>query len=376
MSDNSQIISQIDIKSQRRMAPSRSLNDIQQILLDNEQMATGKVVLLGGELSMICAYLMNMDCKRSDSIKALKAELEKKDDKIKSLDNKIHEMETMKLNLADLIGDTENEGKLKMLDDDCGRNAFRMKELEEGSVKNEVRLKDLEEQICKREDRLWKLEDSIKDATKEGIGKQIAEVKEKVEKFASVEVAVNNALKKQESESLMRSFHMELDMVAPNLIFRNFPQEEGEDRASLKMAVQDVFQTIGIGPRIVVKEAIRFKKKEEGGDRRGSWAEETGRRPGLVLVKLSNPDMKKIIFSNIRKLQGTPYSRISINNQYPKCVVPQVTALEIKARKIRVDSGFKTKTKIELNSGKPKIQVKEENDRDFKDIEIPRYQRD
>lgn len=344
-------------------------------------MKTGKVLLLGGELTLIAAYLMNMDIKRSDSIKGLRADLdrtmkvvEKKDEKIKQMEQKIKEMEAwkmemvaMKLSLVNLVGDGEKEGKVQALEGDCGRNAFRLKDLEEGSGKNDMKIKDFEEELAKKEDRLWRLEDSIKDTSKEGIGKEMAEVKKKVEKFASVEVAVTEALEKQKNESQMSNFHTEMPMVAHNLIFRNFPQDERETKASLKIQVQEVFQSMGIGARINVKEAIRFKKKAPEGSE-SSWAEEMSRKPGLVLVKLANSEMKKIIFGNIRKLKETPFHRISINNQIPKCVVPQVTALEIRARKIRVDSGFKTKTKIDLNNGNPKIQIKGENDAKFKDI--------
>ena len=323
--------------------------------------------MLTGELTAVCSYLIGMDCRRSQAIKDLRADCEKKDEKINSLERKIKELESMKLNLVDICGDENNEGKFKQLDDDCGRHAFRLKELETGSGKNDVRVKDLEKEVAKKEERLLKLEDTIK----KGVDKEIAIVKEKVEKLASVEETVNKALLEQKMESQTRNFHLEMSMVSNNLIFRNFPLPDNgiEDKAKLKMGVQDLFQAMGIGPRINVKEAIRFKKKEDDG-RRPSWAEMVDRnqKPGLVLVKLGNVEMKKIIFSNIRKLKGTLFQKVSINNQVPKCVLPLVTELEIKARKIRVDSGFKTKTKIELNSGKPKIMIKGENDRDFKDI--------
>ena len=178
--------------------------------------------------------------------------------------------------------------------------------------------------------------------------------------------------KKQKDDAHMSTYHLEMPLVESNLIFRNFPPAvadgEIEDRATLKAAVKDVFATMKIGPRINVVDVARFKKKERGPEG-GNWAERSDDKPGLVMVKLASPDMKKIVFSHIRNLRGSGYHKISINRQFPKCLVSQATELEKKARKIRLDSGNKTKTRIEPKDAQVLLKIKEENETQFKVIE-------
>ena len=398
---------------------SKSLKEIQELLTDQEKLKKGNIFLNTGELTTITAYLMNADLRRSDRIRELMAEsnskneeldrmnkvLEEQNEEIKKLKSHIKKLESVKLNTTDIFGDNETEGKFQTLESDCGRNAFRLTELENGAGQNNMKFKELEElkdSVGKEVAEVKKLindfsasESTIKDT----VGREVAEVKKwiddfsasesaininninkvleeqkkRIDDFSTTETAMNKALEEQKNESHKRDFDIEMNLVQNNLIFHNLAVKENEDKAVLKRTVENVFQSMKIGPRVVVKDVIRFKRREEernGSARRMSWADRVDRpeKPPLVLVKLGSVEMKKIIFTHIRNLKETPYQRISINNQVPKCVVKQVTELEIKARKIRVDSGFKVKTKVELNGGYPKLQVKGENDEKFKDV--------
>ena len=153
------------------------------------------------------------------------------------------------------------------------------------------------------------------------------------------------AAKKKEEESHVRTFKLEMEQVAANLIIRNFPGD-GESKEDMTAKITDVFEAIGAG-HVRIKEAFRFRKRGDAPE----WI------VPIVKVVLEDASQRSEVFKNLSNLRSTEWDRCSVSEEFPNCVREETKIKNFQAMCFRINNpGFKTK--IKFVKGHPQVQAK------------------
>lgn len=194
---------------------------------------------------------------------------------------------------------------------------------------------------------------------------EILELKDSIETMGRSQEAVKQAVEETKVEANERTYNIEKKACAANLIIKFVPlTNDGEDetKQQTKEQVNKILKRIKVDKEVKVKDCFRFRRRQaEEGEAEEGGARNGGRDPPppVILVKLESASMKGRIFKNLKKLQRSPFSHISVNNEVPASFRKIVWEREQVARQLRLTyTGLKTK--VEIVKGIALIKVKEE----------------
>ena len=164
------------------------------------------------------------------------------------------------------------------------------------------------------------------------------------------------SVKEQENS---RIYDLEMKNLECNLIVKNVKvvAQDGEKETreeSVKVA-EKIFESIGLADSVKVASVIRFEKSKKY----------ESDRPPILLIKLKEAKMKAKLFKNVSKLRDSDFKDISISNQYPEALRPEMSKLMKIGNKMRHESGKTTKFRVEVDNGKAILKIKEEGHQKF-----------
>ena len=178
------------------------------------------------------------------------------------------------------------------------------------------------------------------------------ELREKIGQLESGSNGPNDDQSRNSTEA--RIYRLEKRSVAACIIIKGIGiLSDNETKDETRGKVNDILTAIEV-PTDIVEDAYRYRKS----------AEAPPDRPPVVVVRLTHPRDKGTIYKNVSKLKDTNY-KISIRDQYPASMGPQVFEAEKKAWQIRKDSGWQIKTRTTIVRGKVLIQKKGPGDQNF-----------
>lgn len=170
-------------------------------------------------------------------------------------------------------------------------------------------------------------------------------------------------LKASKEDEKARIYDLEMKNLECNLMIKNADlrakdgeKEKGEDSARI---AEEIFEAIGVSDTVKAASVIRFEKSKKY----------ESKRPPILLIKLKDAKMKSKIFRNVAKLSDSKFKEISISNQYPAALRPEMSKLMRIGNAIREESNKKTKFRVSVEKGKPVLKLKEEGDTEFKTLE-------
>ncbi len=140
---------------------------------------------------------------------------------------------------------------------------------------------------------------------------------------------------------------LELKELECNLILKGIPLHDDvkdqaeENRHQTRQQVEQMLQEIGL-KKITIIRTKRFKNNKTG-------------IPPYIQVVLADKFEKRAIF---KAMKETRPKMITIDHEYPKSMKEELADARKKAHKIRVDSGFTTKTRVEVRNLIPVIMQK------------------
>ena len=181
-------------------------------------------------------------------------------------------------------------------------------------------------------------------------------------KVEGTQEEIKNVKEKENS----RIYDLEMKNLECNLIVKNVKvvAQDGEKETkeeSTKVA-EEIFKSIGVADSVKVASVIRFEKSKKY----------QSDRPPILLIKLKEAKMKAKLFKNVSKLRDTDFKDISISNQYPAALRPEMSKLAKVGNKMRHESGKTVKFRVEVDNGKAILKIKEDGDTEFKPMtDIP-----
>ena len=166
-------------------------------------------------------------------------------------------------------------------------------------------------------------------------------------------------IKNVKDQENSRIYDLEMKNLECNLIVKNVKvvakDGEKETREESTKVAEKIFESIGVADSVKVASVIRFEKSKKY----------ESDRPPILLIKLKEAKMKAKLFKNVAKLRDSDFKDISISNQYPAALRPEMSKLAKAGNKMRHESGKTTKFRVEVDKGKAILKIKEEGDKEF-----------
>ena len=149
----------------------------------------------------------------------------------------------------------------------------------------------------------------------------------------------------------------EMKDVRGNLILRNLkyhPKAEKDKETPEQTAevVQNFLTELGVEGKIGPWMSRRFKG-------------ESKKAPTIIQLKLQDSRDKALVFG---ALKGKKVKGVSVSNEFPGCLREEIKEAEEKAKKIREDTGNKTRTRVEVENYKVIIKIKKEGETKYTTI--------
>ncbi len=195
------------------------------------------------------------------------------------------------------------------------------------------------------------------EAIKEAVEKNAKEIEENAEGLIDHEAKLadhDTRLEKVEKRIVVG----EMRDVRKNLILRNVkyhPKADKEKETPQQTAemIEKFFSELGIEKKVGPWMSKRYR-----GDGKN-------KAPTIIQLKLTDARDKALIYG---ALKGKKTKGISVSNEFPGCLKEQIKEAETKAKKIREDSGNKTRTRVEVEDYRVVIRVKKEGDSKYSNL--------
>ena len=193
-----------------------------------------------------------------------------------------------------------------------------------------------------------------------GLEKNICELSKDVK---GNKKSINEA--KEEKEA--RFYNLEKSNCAANLVVKNVDvvaAGEKETKEESKLVAEEILKTIGVQESVKIRECHRFEKSKRY----------ESDRPPILIIKLEEAKFKGEIFKNLHRLRDSPFAKISVNNEYPQALRPEMSRLVKIGNRIRDDSENKsTRFRVQIVRGKPMLKIKKAGDDNYDFLEqIPK----
>ena len=160
-----------------------------------------------------------------------------------------------------------------------------------------------------------------------------------------------------------RIYDLEMKSLECNLIVKNVEvvAEDGEKetRAESTKVAEKILESIGVADTVKVASVTRFEKSKKF----------ESDRPPILLIKLKDAKMKAKLFKNVSKLRDSEFKNISISNQYPEAMRPEMSKLAKVGNKMRQESGKTLKFRVEVEEGIAVLKTKKDGEKDFTTVE-------
>ena len=267
--------------------------------------------------------------------------IEEHDDKLEAVEKDLEEVKGLKEAVDKLTSDVnEMSGSLSKVEDSVSNISKQLKPL--GKLSNTM------EEMKKNQDEKFKAMEGAANLMKEST-EAVKSIETKLEKEEEERERERGEREKERKAREEERIAYERACVAPCIMLYGFKMDRNENPTTLLRNVEELFRdTLGLSEEeVYIEKVMRFTLQgaQEG----------TKRGPPLVRVVLSQPSQKGALFRSLVKLKGkAQFKGLSIQNEIAKIEMPQHKIVSARARKIREDSGCRTR----VTTGRGPIAIK------------------